>query len=42
MTVEQHLRQIIGDLIVRVAQLSAENDALKAQLPPPADPEKAP
>jgi len=39
MTIEQHLRQIIGDLIVRVAQLSAENDALKAQLPPAPPPE---
>jgi uncharacterized small protein (DUF1192 family) len=32
MTVEEHLRIIIGDLVLRVAQLSAEIDALKADL----------
>ena len=40
MTVEEHLRTIIGDLVLTVARLSAENDALKAQIPapPPPDP----
>jgi uncharacterized small protein (DUF1192 family) len=33
MTPEEHLRTIIGDLVMRVAQLSAELDTLKAQLP---------
>ncbi len=32
MTAEEHLRMIIGDMVVRIAQLSAEIDALKAQL----------
>ena len=32
MTVEQHLKAIIGDLVIRVAQLQAELDALKEQL----------
>jgi uncharacterized small protein (DUF1192 family) len=32
MTVEEHLRVIIGDLVLRVAQLSATVDDLKAQL----------
>lgn len=32
MTVEQHLRVIIGDLVIRVASLSAENDLLKEEL----------
>jgi hypothetical protein len=35
MTLEEHLKLIIGDLTIRVAQLSAELDALKAKLPPP-------
>lgn len=29
MTIEQHLRTMIGDLVLQVAQLRAENDALK-------------
>ena len=32
MTVEEHLRMMIGDLVIRVAQQAAEIDALKAQL----------
>jgi hypothetical protein len=35
MTLEEHLARIIGDLVIRVAQLSAELDAVKAKLPPP-------
>lgn len=34
MTELEHLRMIVGDLVIRVAQLSAENDALKAQVKP--------
>jgi len=30
-TVEEHLRTIIGDLVLTIARVSAENDALKAQ-----------
>ena len=33
MTVDEHLRMVIGDLVVRVAQLAAEVDALKAMAP---------
>lgn len=29
MTIEQHLRTMIGDLVLQVAQLRAENDAMK-------------
>jgi uncharacterized small protein (DUF1192 family) len=32
MTIEQHLRVLIGDLVLRVAQLQAEKDELAAQL----------
>jgi hypothetical protein len=32
MTIEQHLRTLIGDLLFRMAQLSAEIDTLKDQL----------
>jgi len=32
MTPEDHLRLMIGDLVVKVAQLSAELDTVKAQL----------
>lgn len=32
MNTEQHLRAIIGDLVIRVAQQAAEIDAIKAQL----------
>lgn len=32
MTLAEHLRLLIGDLVMRVAELAAENDALKAQL----------
>jgi len=32
MTVEEHLRIIIGDLVIKVAQLSAELDQAKAEL----------
>jgi len=32
-TVDEHLRMVIGDLVVRVAQLAAEVDALKAMAP---------
>lgn len=32
MTVEEHLKLIIGDLTVRVAQLLAELDDVKAKL----------
>jgi hypothetical protein len=35
MTIDQHLRILIGDLVITVARLSAENDALKAAAPPP-------
>lgn len=38
MTVEEHLRIIIGDLVIRVAQLSAELDAVKAKPPVPTQP----
>lgn len=31
MTIEEHLRVLIGDLVFRVAQLAAEVDALKAK-----------
>lgn len=34
MTMEDHLRLLIGDLMFRVAQLAAENDTLKAYVPP--------
>ena len=34
MTQEDHLRLLIGDLIVRVAQQAAIIDELKAKLPP--------
>ena len=32
MTREEHLRVMISELVLRVAQLAAENDDLKAQL----------
>lgn len=32
MTIEEHLRVMIGDLVLRVAALAAEVDTLKAQL----------
>jgi hypothetical protein len=32
MTAEEHLRILIGDLIVKIALLTAENDMLKQQL----------
>ncbi len=32
MTIEEHLKVIIGDLVMRVAQLQAEADTLKAQI----------
>jgi hypothetical protein len=32
MTIEEHLRTIIGDLVMKVALLSAEVDVLKAKL----------
>jgi hypothetical protein len=35
MTIEEHLRVMIGDLVIKVAALSAELDAVKAKLPPP-------
>jgi hypothetical protein len=35
MTIEEHLRTIIGDLVLTVARQAAEIDALKAQLAPP-------
>jgi len=31
-TIEEHLRVMIGDLVLRVAQQAAELDTLKAQL----------
>jgi hypothetical protein len=34
MTIEEHLRVLIGDLVLRVAQLAAEVDALKAPAKP--------
>lgn len=40
MTPDDHLRLLIGDLVLRVAQLAAENDALKAQLTPAPEPPK--
>lgn len=30
MTVEEHLRTMLGELMIRIAQLSAELDVLKA------------
>lgn len=32
MTLEQHLRVLIGDLVLRVASQAAEIDALKEQI----------
>lgn len=32
MNAEQHLRALIGDLVIRVAQQAAENDALRDAL----------
>lgn len=32
MTLEEHLRVLIGDLVLRVAQLASEVDVLKAQI----------
>lgn len=32
MTMEDHLRRMIGDLVFHAARLSAENDLLKAAL----------
>lgn len=32
MTIEQHLRVLIGDLVLRVAEQAATIDALKEQL----------
>jgi len=32
MNIDHHLRTLIGDLLFRIAQLMAENDALRAQL----------
>lgn len=32
MTVEEHIRLMIGDLMLSVARLSAENDALKLEV----------
>lgn len=32
MTLEEHLRILIGDLVLRVAQLASEVDVLKAQI----------
>jgi hypothetical protein len=34
MTIEEHLRVMIGDLVLRVASLAAEVDALKAKAKP--------
>jgi hypothetical protein len=31
MTIEEHLRVLIGDLVLRVAQLAAEVDTVKAK-----------
>jgi len=36
MTADQHLHRMIWDLLVTVARLQAELDALKAAAPPPA------
>lgn len=41
MTEIEHLRMIIGDLVVKVAQLSAQVDALTAPPAPLAAPKKA-
>jgi len=38
MTTEEHLRVIIGDLVLKIAILSAEVDTLKAARPPAATP----
>ena len=32
MTNEEHLKMLIGDLVVKIALLSAENEALKEEL----------
>lgn len=32
MTIEEHLRSLIGGLVFQVAQLAAENDTLKARI----------
>ncbi len=32
MTMEEHLKQLIGNLTVRLAQVMAENDALQEEL----------
>jgi len=39
MTIDEHLRMLIGDLVIRVAHLAAENDALKAAAPKPVPPQ---
>lgn len=33
MDVQTHVKLLIGDLIVQIAQLKAENDMLRQQLP---------
>jgi hypothetical protein len=38
MTIEQHLIQTIGDLVITIAGLRAELDALREQLPPASTP----
>jgi hypothetical protein len=42
MTAEDHLRLLIGDLVLTVARLSAENDALRAAAPAPPAPAPEP
>ena len=32
MTAEEHLKMLVGDLVVKIAVLSSENDALKQEL----------
>jgi len=40
MTTEEHMKMIIGDLMITIAQQRAQIDALKEQVPhpPPAEP----
>ncbi len=39
MTIEDHLRRMIGDLVLTAARLAADNDALREQLPKPDPPQ---
>ena len=42
MTIEDHIRRMMGDLLMTIARLSAENDALVEKLKTLPPPEKTP